>query len=372
MKTNALVAIVTGCAALALFYGPAANAQFSSIRDLTELVDTLSELEEAEEETMEEDIEEMDAEMADTAPGVDAQLATQNCIQAGEEDKAAAMAMLFGDGAANKGLADDDISKYLVGLCVPDDFQAQFLLNQYLLGKGAYYSFYAERGLEDLAAYLEAAGVELGLKAEALKKDRSLRKQLRAENDLKKAAFMLNGEQPYSENAELFLEAIDQLEEEQRVEAIRLASLARGHALNATFFLSRALYVSKEMSATMVSNAGDELGTLARDAREASAASSNPFAAATSIASRLSFGKKQKASPTVQFASFAAENGKALVGTLTNVANVTRTLNTEAAEIPSLSQAELDEDANRLNEEWDLPDEFADEEAYADKNSLDS
>ncbi len=373
MSTRALtLAVAVGLAGLSLVFVPAADAQLGELQDAMNLARTLADgtkddaadAEPGEAEVGTDPDAKAPADMAEDS----AELAADSCVQAGEQDKAAGIALLFGGGGAeNEGLVDEDISEYLVGLCVPDNFDAQFRLNQYLLGKGAYYSFYAERGLEDLADYLAEAGVELGLKAEALRKDRKLSKKLRADNDMDKAGFMLSTDQTYSENAELFMPAIAELEEEQREEALRLASLARGHALNATYFLSRGLYVSKEMSSTMAQNAGAEASALTD---EVDRAGRNPLEVAGSLAERLPFPGRRKKSPSVQFASFVAKSGEALVDTLTNAANVAKTFDTAADDIPQLSQEELDEDARRLNDEWELPDEFADEEAYADDNVL--
>lgn len=372
METKALtVAAFTGFAALSFLSVPPAHAQLSELQDAANLARTLSEMGNSEEADAEPTDSEAAADAAEQAPENmtedAAELAAQSCVQAGEQDKAAGIALLFGGGDGEKGLVEEDISEYLVGLCVPDDFDSQFRLNQYLLGKGSYYSFYAERGLEDLADYLAEAGVELGLKVEALRKDRKLGKKLSAENDMEKAGFMLKREQTYSENVDLFVPAIAQLKEEQREEALRIASLARGHAFNATYFLSRGLYVSKEMSSAMARNAGAEASALVD---EANRGRGNPVQTAETLIRRLPFTGKKKQSPTVQFGSFVAKNGEALVETLVNAANVAKTFNTDVDEVPQLSQEELDQDARRLNDEWDLPDEFADEEAYADGNSL--
>ena len=300
-------------------------------------------------------------------------MATASCVQAGEEDKAAGIALLFGSGNNEKGLVDNDISQYLVGLCVPDNFGSQFLLNQYLLARGSTYSFYAERSLEELATYLEEAGVELGIKTEALKKDSKLRKNLRSDNGMDKAGFMLNQDQPLSKNADLFVPAIAKLKDEQRAGALEIASRARGHALNSTYFLSRGVYVSQKMSSTMAENAEGELDNMREQTQRLRDQSrTNPTGVVDSVLGRLGGGKKKAApaSPLAAYTKFISDNGTALISTLSNVVNIAKSFDTEAVEIPKLSQNELDQDVERLNDEWELPAEFEDEESYGPENTF--
>jgi hypothetical protein len=300
-----------------------------------------------------------------------ASLAAANCLQAGEQDKAASIALVFGNGGTEKGLVSSDISKYLVGLCVPSAFNAQYALNEYLLARGAAYSFYSERSLEELANYLESAGIELGIKVEALEKDGALSGTLSAQNDIDKAAFIMNQRQSLAENAAAFVPAIAQLQEEQRAQALVFAGRARSHAMNSAYFLSRGVYVSQEMSSAMVDDVQEQATGLRdrlrilRDRNQG-----NPLDVIEGAAEEIGSVGVRAGNPTVAFTGFVAKNGKALVATLANAVNIVRSFDTDVAEIPKLSQKELDADVLRLNEAWELPAEFADEDAYAATNML--
>ncbi len=299
-----------------------------------------------------------------------AKLAEDTCIKAGEEDKAAKIALLFTTEYTGKSLASDDVSSYLVGLCVPKDFDSQFSLNQFLVTKGSVYSFYTERSLEELAEYLDKSGVELSVKIDALNKDSKLQEDLAKENDMEKAEYLLNQEHHYSENVDKFLPAIGQLKDEQKAEALAIAAKARAHSTRSTFFLARSLYVSEKMAGTMMENAKIEYKeneSTVRKIRDSEDGNYKISVLEQGVSWLKNRNKKEKSSLQL-FTEFVGDNAEVLSDTLSSGAGIVRTFDTEASEIPTLSAEDLEEDVRRLNEEWDFPAEFADEDAYAETN----
>jgi hypothetical protein len=296
-----------------------------------------------------------------TGDSAAAQAAT-DCVQAGKEDQAAGIALLFG-GSDENGTESSDVSKYLVGLCVPPSLSEQYALNEYLLAKGAMHSFYSERSLEELAAYLQTAGVELGVKFEALQKDSALMASLSASNGIDKAAFLFNQNQKLAENAALFLPALAKLQTDQRTSALGMAARVRSHALNSSYFLSRGVYVSQKMAGAIANNAKTQAGGLRSRLR---GSGSDPLAAASAVADETGAQVEQLRS----FGEFVKKNGKAVAGTLSSTINVVKSFDTDAAEIPKLAKEELAADVKRLNDTWDFPAEFRDEATYGPANTL--
>jgi len=299
-----------------------------------------------------------------------AKLAEDSCIKAGEEDKAAKIALLFTTEYTDESLVSKDVSSYLVGLCVPKDFNSQYSLNQFLVSKGSAYSFYSERSLEELAEYLDKSGIELSVKIDALKKDSKLQKELKKANDIEKAEYLLNQGHHYSENIDQFLPAIGKLKEEQKKEALEIAARARAHSSRSTFFLARSLYVSEKMAGTMMENAKIEYkeneSTIKklRDEKDGRLKISILDDGISWLRGR---NKKEK-SKLQLFTKFATDNAEVLSETLSSSIGIVRTFDTEASEVPTLSDKVLEEDVQRLNEEWDFPAEFADEGAYDETN----
>jgi gas vesicle protein len=308
------------------------------------------------------------AEQSESA--ADAAAATAYCVQSGDKEEAAALSLLFGK-SGDKGLVSSDIAEYLVGLCVPNAFSAQYSLNQYLLAKGAAYSFYSDRSLEELADYLEMAGVELGIKFEALRNDDALMAGLQTDNEIDKAAFLLNRNHELAEYASLFVPAIVLLEEEQRVEALAIASRVRSYALHSSYFLSRGMYVSQKMSGAMTDNVKGTAKSLKNRFRAFKNRSrSDPVNALSTASDEAEAMRTEANNELVSFSEFVARNGQAVLSTLSNTVNVVQSFDTDAAEIPTLTEDELDADVARLNAEWGLPAEFQDEEAYAAANTF--
>lgn len=299
-----------------------------------------------------------------------AKLAEDSCVKAGEEDKAAKIALLFTTEYTGKSLASNDISPYLAGLCVPKDFDSQFLLNQFLVTKGSTFSFYAERSLEELAEYLDESGVELSVKIDALNKDSKLQENLAKQNDMDKAEYLLNQKHHYSENIEEFLPAIAKLKDEQKKEALEIAAKARAHSTRSTFFLSRSLYVSEKMAGAMMENAKIEYkeneSTLKklRDDKDGKYS----LSVLEQGADWLNNLRKKEKSSLQLFTKFISDNAEVLSDTLSSGAGIVSTFDTDASEIPTLSDKDLEEDVQRLNDEWDFPAEFADEDAYGETN----
>lgn len=299
------------------------------------------------------------------APAADSAATTsavENCLRAGEVDTARNIDFLFGSGSSLTGLASSDISEYLVGLCVPDDLPSQARLNDYLITRGSVYSFYAERSLEELTAYLEEAGVELGIKLEAIEKDSKIGADFHAAEGLDGAAYLLNQPQHFSQNADVIVPAIAELREEQREEATAIASRARSYAGKAAYFLARGAYVSQQMADAMLELAEQQGRRGFRGLRLPGRGGGNPLDALGAARDGLASAEAVGSGAVQSVAAFVQKNGRALGGTLANTVKVVRSFNTSPTEIPSLSDEQLDDDARRLGEEWNLPAEFEDEE----------
>jgi len=285
--------------------------------------------------------------------------AATDCVQAGKEDEAAGIALLFGGGKSEEGAESSDISKYLVGLCVPPGLAEQYALNEYLLAKGAMHSFYAERSLEEFVAYAESSGVELGVKFEALQKDSALTAILSGSNNMDKAAFFFNQNQTLARNVALLVPVLAQLQTDKLTTARGIAARARAHALNSSYFLSRGVYVSQQMTTAIAANAKEKAGGLRR------LGGGNPLDAASAVADETGAQVEELRG----FVEFVKKNGKAVAGTLTGMINVVKTLDPEAAEIPKLAKEDVAADEKRFNEAWDFQPEYADEATYGPANT---
>jgi len=293
-----------------------------------------------------------------------AQMAANECIQSSDSNEAAG----FVSGVFNRDrdafVSGEGMSKYLVGLCIPDNFNAQFALTDYLVSKGAMYNFYMERSLENLAIYLDEAGIELGIKVEALQRDSAIGNALREQDTLENANTLFDGDQTYSENVELFLPAIAKLKDEQRGEALLLAGRARGHAMNSTFFLSRGVYVSGRISDSLTDDARNDLDRIV-NSNGSTLQRLNVFLGTVSRRN-----DSNTNSGMVKFYQFTSSNIGAVIRTMNNGFGIIRTFNNSATEIPELSSEDISEDVERLNDEWELPAEFADEEAFGSNNAF--
>ncbi|MEM6543908.1 MAG: hypothetical protein AAF680_03320 [Pseudomonadota bacterium] len=297
----------------------------------------------------------------------DLAVAETTCVLAGQSDAAAAIALLFKGAEDDQSIAPSELARYLVGLCVPGDLTSQLALNQYLISKGANYSFYAERSLEALKDYLDEAGVELAIRTEAIENDRAFKKKLKKDNNIKKAGVIMDKGQSLMEEVELFAPAIAELKEEQRTEALALAAIARGHSVEASYFLSRGLYVSSKISKVLGLSLGQDAVELANDAKTAMQSMQDAASVFRKRAGGL-FSKEGRA--IASFTKFATTNGEALVDTLRNSMNVVSTFTVKVSDVPSLSEEEIAEDVARLSKEWSIPDVFAEEELYAETNVL--
>jgi len=291
-----------------------------------------------------------------------AQMAANECIQSTDSNEAVG----FMSGVFNRNrdafVSGEGMSKYLVGLCIPDNFNAQFALTDYLISKGAMYNFYMERSLEDLAIYLDEAGIELGIKVEALQRDSAISDALRQQDTIENADKLFSSDQIFSENVELFLPAIAKLREEQKGEALLLAGKARGHATNSTFFLSRGVYVSGRISDSLTEDARNDLD------RIVNARGSAVDRATTFLRTFNRRNESNTNSGMAKFYQFTTSNIGAVIRTMNNGFGIIRTFNNSATDIPELSSDEISDDVERLNDEWELPAEFADEEAFGSDN----
>jgi hypothetical protein len=153
--------------------------------------------------------------------------------------------------------------------------------------------------------------------------------------------------------------ALANLQAEHKNTALGIAAYARAHALNASYFLSRGVYVSQKMAGTIAANTKEQAGGLRNRL------GGNPLDAASGLADATG----EQAEQLREFVDFVKKNGKAVAGVLAGMINVVKTLDPDATEIPKLPKKDVDASEKGFSEKWDMKAEFRDEAVYGPANT---